>query len=122
MSGINKRQVQQVQYYMDCGKTLEEALALLCEPDNGNEDEARAHFENMDKAELVAYMLQVDRENQDQEVYRTFVSNDQDAILEDLRDQIAQNAGVTLTGNRLTIRWSRGGKLVQVHCVILQVG
>ena len=46
-------------------------------------------------------------------------------ILEDLRNMIGtkMGAGVTLTGNRLTIRWTpkMSKKMVQVHMVILEV-
>jgi hypothetical protein len=46
-----------------------------------------------------------------------------DPILEELRAMIADKtgAGVTLNGNRLTVRWYRGKRLVDVHMVILEV-
>jgi len=46
-------------------------------------------------------------------------------VLDDLRRIVHDKggAGITLVGNRLTIRWSLPyqKKLVQVHCVILDV-
>lgn len=38
-----------------------------------------------------------------------------------LRSKIANIAGVTLTGNRLTVRWYRDGELVDVHMIIESV-
>lgn len=42
-------------------------------------------------------------------------------ILKELQKRIAKVAGVTVVGNRLTVRWRQGGKLVQVHAVIVNI-
>jgi GrpB-like predicted nucleotidyltransferase (UPF0157 family) len=39
-------------------------------------------------------------------------------VLNELRDKIAKVAGVTLVGNRLTIRWYKDGQFVDVHMLI----
>ncbi len=45
-----------------------------------------------------------------------------EAILEELRKRIATVAGVTLSGNRLTVRWNNeDNEIVHVHSVILHV-
>lgn len=46
-----------------------------------------------------------------------------DPILEEMRVNIArgQSMGVTLMGNRLTVRFSRDGFIKEVHMVILEV-
>lgn len=40
------------------------------------------------------------------------------AVLEELRTKIGQVAGVTITGNRCTVRWNMNGQLVDVHMII----
>ena len=46
---------------------------------------------------------------------------DEREVLEDLRKQIAQTMGVTLNGNRLTVRWYKDNELVNVHLIIERV-
>jgi len=43
-------------------------------------------------------------------------------LLEELRRRIARGiaSGVTLTGNRLTMRWRVGEELVHIHAVIIE--
>ena len=42
-------------------------------------------------------------------------------VLEDMRKKMANDFGVTLTGNRLTVRWMLKDELVDVHMVITEV-
>lgn len=42
-------------------------------------------------------------------------------VLEAMRSIIANNFGVTLTGNRLTLRWNHNGHLVHAHMIIEEV-
>ena len=42
-------------------------------------------------------------------------------VLEQLRERIATVAGVTLVGNRLTVRWNMGGQMVAAHMIIENV-
>ena len=43
-------------------------------------------------------------------------------VLEDLRGKIAALMGITLYGNRLTMRWTNSdGRLVQVSTIIVSV-
>lgn len=42
-------------------------------------------------------------------------------ILNDLQKRCAKNFGVTLVGNRLTLRWGVGSTLQQVHMIIENV-
>ena len=44
-----------------------------------------------------------------------------DLLLEAMRKRIANNMGVTLSGNRLTMRFNYNGDLVQIETVILNV-
>ena len=121
---VNKYQADQVRCFLELGMSIDDALAQMATPDSDPTDEVilRDHYANHSKEELINELVEADQENRDQSVYRTFVSNEQDAILEELRSKLAQVAGVTLTGNRLTVRWNRGDDLVQVHAVILEVG
>ena len=121
---INQYQADQVRHFMERGCTLEEALARLATPvDDHDDGNARDHFNSMKRKELLDAAVELDAENSKQEsVYHCFVSEAQDAILEELRSRIANVAGVTLTGNRLTVRWNEGDKLVHVHCVVLEAG
>jgi hypothetical protein len=60
------------------------------------------------------------------DIYRTVPDARVDYVLEELREKISEIAGVTLSGNRLTIRWypkwqKKHQKLVSVHMAILEV-
>lgn len=54
-------------------------------------------------------------------IYHCKMEADVAAVLEQLRQKIATIAGVTLIGNRLTIRWTMNGQLVDVHTIIENV-
>ncbi len=41
--------------------------------------------------------------------------------LEEMREKLGEWFGVTLQGNRLTLRWNKDGHLVDVHAVIVSV-
>jgi hypothetical protein len=43
------------------------------------------------------------------------------AILEEMRKRCAKEFGVTLVGNRLTLRWGAGAKLIEAHMIIEHV-
>ncbi len=43
-------------------------------------------------------------------------------VLEYLRQKLATTMGVSLVGNRLTLRWYAEGELVDVHMIISEVG
>lgn len=55
------------------------------------------------------------------DIYKTLPYPGVDEILEEMRTKIAKEFGVTLTGNRLTVRWWIDEKLVDVHMAILSV-
>ncbi len=42
-------------------------------------------------------------------------------VLDEMRHRLATLFGVTVTGNRCTVRWSMDGKLVDVHMIIENV-
>lgn len=52
-------------------------------------------------------------------LYQCEYTPEQRKVLEELRSRIAQVAGVTLQGNRLTVRW--GSPLTNVHMIIDRV-
>jgi len=54
-------------------------------------------------------------------IYKCTMEPEEEEVLEELRDKIAKVAGVTLTGNRLTVRWNMDGHLVNAHMVIERV-
>ena len=54
-------------------------------------------------------------------IYKTYVTTEQQQVLEALRSRLADIAGVTLQGNRLTVRWDQDGALVDVHMIIESV-
>lgn len=54
-------------------------------------------------------------------IYKCRMDSDEAKVLEELRSKIADVAGVTLTGNRLTVRWHKDGQLVNVHMLIERV-
>jgi hypothetical protein len=55
-------------------------------------------------------------------IYRFEHSREVGELLEELRDRISNaGPGVTLQGNRLTVRWSKGDELVDVHMIIESV-
>ena len=54
-------------------------------------------------------------------IYNVQTTGAQRVVLEEMRKLIAKVAGVTLVGNRLTIRFMLGEKLVDVHSVIIEV-
>jgi hypothetical protein len=51
----------------------------------------------------------------------TNLSKRQKEILEEMCKGMTPNFGVTLQGNRLTVRWYHKGELVEVHMVILNI-
>ena len=54
-------------------------------------------------------------------LYKTLPDAEVDRVLEVLRQKISQVAGVTLNGNRLTVRWNMDGELVDVHMIVESV-
>lgn len=54
-------------------------------------------------------------------IYKTYITTEQQQVLEELRSLLANIAGVTLQGNRLTVRWDQDGALVDVHMIIESV-
>lgn len=42
-------------------------------------------------------------------------------VLEEMRTRLAKQFGVTVTGNRCTVRWNMDGQLVDVHMIIENV-
>lgn len=54
-------------------------------------------------------------------IYKCQIESDEASVLEELRCKIAGIAGVTLTGNRLTVRWYKDDQLVDVHMIIESV-
>lgn len=42
-------------------------------------------------------------------------------VLEEMRQKVGKEFGVTLVGNRLTVRWNMDGQLVDVHMIIESV-
>jgi hypothetical protein len=42
-------------------------------------------------------------------------------VLEEMRKKVASQFGVTLVGNRLTLRWTKDGQTVSVHAIIAEV-
>ena len=45
-----------------------------------------------------------------------------DEVLENLQEKVARGQpGCTVVGNRLTVRWNQGDRLVSVHAVIVEV-
>lgn len=54
-------------------------------------------------------------------IYKTYVTREQQQVLEGLRSLLADVAGVTLQGNRLTVRWDQDDVLVDVHMIIESV-
>lgn len=54
-------------------------------------------------------------------IYKIYVTREQQQVLEGLRSLLADVAGVTLQGNRLTVRWDQDDVLVDVHMIIESV-
>lgn len=55
-------------------------------------------------------------------IYKCKVNKDEERVLEALRKKVRDGgAGVTLTGNRLTVHWSMEGYLVDAHMIIERV-
>jgi hypothetical protein len=55
------------------------------------------------------------------EVYNLKTTRDEDAVLDELRKKVSEVAGVTIQGNRLTIRFKMDGALVNIHSAILRI-
>ena len=56
-------------------------------------------------------------------IYHCQMSQEEEQILEELRKRIAEVAGVTLVGNRMTVRFNGDrGHLVDVHMIVERVG
>lgn len=55
------------------------------------------------------------------DVYRVDYEPDEAELLEDMRKKIAVSFSVSLTGNRLFLRWQSKGEIVSAHMVILKV-
>ena len=55
------------------------------------------------------------------EIFSIKTNKRQAAILEEMRKRIAKEFGVTLQGNRLTVRWYVDDEPVDVHMVILSI-
>lgn len=55
-------------------------------------------------------------------IYKCETTKGEAAILEVMREKIAESGiGITLTGNRLTLRWMQDDELVDVHMLISEV-
>lgn len=54
-------------------------------------------------------------------IYKCKMDSDEEKVLEELRSKIAGVAGVTLMGNRLTVRWYQDDQIVDVHMIIASV-
>lgn len=54
-------------------------------------------------------------------LYEIVVDSETETVLEDMRKKIARNFGVTLQGNRLTLRWYIDNTCVSVHTIIEHV-
>ena len=54
-------------------------------------------------------------------IYKTTMTPEQQRVVDELRSLIARVAGVTLQGNRLTVRWNQDGALVDIHMLIESV-
>ena len=55
-------------------------------------------------------------------IYHCQMTHEEEQVLEELRKRIAEVAGVTLVGNRLTVRFNFKGRLSDVHMLIENVG
>lgn len=55
-------------------------------------------------------------------IYKMTHSEDVEEILEELRTKLSKEFGVTINGNRCTVRWTQGGHLVDVQMIIENVG
>lgn len=51
-------------------------------------------------------------------IYECRTTPEERKILEELRSKLAKNFGVTLQGNRVTVRWYRDNELVDVHMIV----
>lgn len=58
-------------------------------------------------------MASVTGENKDPEV---------EGVIKDMYDRLSKEFGITLIGNRVTIRWYLGKELVDAHMIIESVG
>ena len=54
-------------------------------------------------------------------IYNMKLESSVSDVLEDMRKKMANDFGVTLIGNRLTVRWMLKDELVDVHMVITEV-
>jgi hypothetical protein len=54
-------------------------------------------------------------------VYEMEHSKEVAYVLEQMRQKVGKEFGVTLVGNRLTVRWNMDGQLVDVHMIIESV-
>jgi hypothetical protein len=54
-------------------------------------------------------------------VYQMKHEPEVEKVLEAMRLKLAQEFGVTVTGNRCTVRWNMDGQLVDVHMIIENV-
>ena len=54
-------------------------------------------------------------------VYQMKHEPEVEKVLEAMRVKLAQEFGVTVTGNRCTVRWNMDGQLVDVHMIIENV-
>jgi Ni,Fe-hydrogenase III large subunit len=54
-------------------------------------------------------------------VYEMEHSKEVAYVLEQMRQKVGKEFGVTLVGNRLTVRWNMDGQLVDAHMIIESV-
>lgn len=55
-------------------------------------------------------------------IYHCSMEPEEEKVLKQLRDKISvAGPGVTLTGNRLTVRWNMEGQLVDAHMIVESV-
>ena len=54
-------------------------------------------------------------------IYETTNEPQVEFILNQMRNKLAKQFGVTITGNRCTVRWQQSGHLVDVHMIIESV-
>lgn len=56
------------------------------------------------------------------DLYQTYYPDRARDVLDGLQMQIARGQpGCTVTGNRITVRWNIGKRLVSIHAVIIEV-
>ena len=56
------------------------------------------------------------------EIYEVLLEPSEEAVIKELQEKLHKGgAGITVSGNRVTARWTIDGKFVDVHMVIVSV-